>query len=275
MKKIQFDPKYITQCKYIIDLMISTNCNFRCSYCDTRHEYPNYKPIKLEHSFKFIDDISVLNNVNLSLVGGEPTLYKELNSIIDYSEDKVQELELYTNGSVNLEKFHLNNLKTIISIHPHFYKRYRGQILRNIQYLESCGFNFQIRLMLEPQDLTLIMNDLNKYDVINFRIFDPYTNQFLLTNYTENNKVIFVGDDLISIDDYIKKYYKPKKPYLCLMNSFLVLPNGNVEKYCTTEDKVIGNLFDKNVFKDLKVSLKECKQTKGCIEIEMTKYARI
>ena len=255
--------------------MLSTNCNFRCSYCDTRHEYPNYKPIKLEHAFKFIDDISVLNNVNLSLVGGEPTLYKDLNSVIDYSVDKIQELELYTNGSVNLEKFHLNNLKTVISIHPFFYKRYRNQILRNIQYLETCGFNFQIRLMLEPQDLTLIMNDLNKYDVINFRIFDPCTNQFILTNYTENNKVIFVGNDLISIDDYIKKYHKPKKPYLCLMNSFLILPNGNVEKYCTTEDKVIGNLFDKNVFKDLKIALKECKQTKGCIEIEMTKYARI
>lgn len=277
MIKVSRDQRYFTTCKYIIDLYLSPKCCFNCEYCYVKNDYRDIKTIPLQDAFYFIDCISKAQNVNLSLLGGEPTLYKDLNSVIDYAVNKVDELELYTNGSTDLSKFHLDKLKTVISIHPRYYKKFKNRFLSNIEYLDKNKFHYQIRLIMENTDLTEIYNDLKNYDFLKEFVYSPSGNYFILPDSFTDEKTFRVGGKLIDINEYVEKYFKPKKPYLCMMNSFAVLSNGNVEKYCYVDDNdgAIGNLFkNKELFKELKIKLSRCKQynTKGCSEMEIIRF---
>lgn len=275
MIKISRDQKLFTKCKYIIDLYLSPLCNFKCDYCYVKSNYASTQNLPLKTALYFIDCISKAQNVNLSFLGGEPTLYKELNTVIDYAYNKVDELELYTNGSTDLTRLHLDKLKTVLSIHPRYYKRFRQRFLSNIEYLDKSNLNYQIRVVMENSDLSEIYNDLKDYQYLKEYIYSPTENYFILPDNFTEDKDFCIGDRHIGISEYVEKYFKPKKPYMCMMNSFVVLSNGDVEKYCSSSDLTVGNLFkNSELFKDLKIRLSKCKQynTKGCSEMEIIRY---
>jgi len=275
MIKLCRDQKYFTKCKYIVDLYLSPKCDFKCSYCYVKEDYPDLKTLSLDTAFYFIDCVSLCKDVCLSLIGGEPTLYKDLNVVIEYAENKVAELELYTNGSTDLSKFKLDNVKTVLSIHPRYYNKFRNRFLSNIQYLQDHNLKHQIRLMMENSDLSEILKDLKNVSILKEYLYDPNGNFFILPDNYVEDKDFQAGDELIGISEYIKKYFKSKKPFLCKMNSFAILSNGDVEKYCYTDDGLIGNLFvNKNLFRDLKIKIELCKQsnTLGCSEMEIIRF---
>lgn len=116
-----------------INWLITSCCNYRCSYCpgaqDTnRNLMPSFENLK-----STIDKIASLNRdyYTFTLSGGEPTVHPHIYELIEYMhitfKDKLNSITIITNGSrqSNLyEKLSLLsnnvNLNFIISLHTEF-----------------------------------------------------------------------------------------------------------------------------------------------------------
>lgn len=271
----------MSNCKLVVDLYITNVCNFKCEYCDARHEYNESKPITFANAKYLIDCISKADDVNFSILGGEPTLHKDLNQILEYSYSKVKELELYTNGSTDLKKIRCDLVKTVISIHPKFYSKFKNKIINNILYLKENNFNFVVKIMMENyENIKDIFNKIsNLTECFPYNIYSPKENFFTEYKYKDfinDKQIICVDDNKITFSEYIKKYHKPKSQYLCKMNSIVVLSNGETSTYCGN-NTYLGNLFkNPNIIKNFKVKLTKCQQynIKGCTELEIVKYLK-
>ena len=63
-----------------VDWLITQRCNYTCTYCGS---YDNSKPFMFKelpeyiNSFKYLSDYFGNKTIKLSLVGGEPMLYKQ------------------------------------------------------------------------------------------------------------------------------------------------------------------------------------------------------
>ena len=284
MKKILLDNKYTTKVKGLIaDLYINENCNFNCEYCATKAaKWDCFKPMSFDKAKYIIDYITLSKyDVILCILGGEPTLNKDLNKIIDYASTKpqIKELELYTNGSTNLSKIHIDKCRVVISIHPYMYSKFRDKILSNISLLNKD--KLLVKIMNENIDVQNIINDLNNIENVNY-IVSYITNvddSFRSSVNKIDKKVIRVDDDLITYDEYIKNYFILPKGYFyrCFMNSISIFENGDVLKYCEPDNVTPykGNVFDNpNCIRDFKIEFQKCTRcnTKGCQELEIEKY---
>lgn len=284
MKKILLDNKYTTKVKGLItDLYINGNCNFNCEYCATKSEgFDLFKPMTFDRAKYIIDCISLSkHDIILCVLGGEPTLNKDLNKIIDYASTKpqIKELELYTNGSTNLSKVHCSKCRVIISIHPYKYERFRERILSNISLLNTD--KLLVKIMNENTNVQNIINDLNNIKNVNY-IVSYITNvddSFRSSVNHVDQKVIRVQDELITYDNYIKNYFILPEGYFyrCFMNSISIFENGDVLKYCEPDNVTPykENIFkNRNCIRDFKIEFQKCTRcnTKGCQELEIEKY---
>ena len=85
-------------------------CNLRCSYCDTMYalERDDYKIMTPR------EIVEKCNNLGVSRViftGGEPLIQPDAPELVDLLCNNNYEVEIETNGAVNLNEFH-NKLKT-------------------------------------------------------------------------------------------------------------------------------------------------------------------
>ena len=282
MKKIVIDDSFLTKVKGLkVDLYINSSCNFSCPYCATKSEFGKFKMMDMQSIKYFIDCVSAAKyDVVLCLLGGEPTLHKHLNEIIDYASTKpvIKEIELYTNGSIDLSKIKIEKCRVVISIHPHKYNRYKEKILKNIQLLNPE--NSMVKIMNEDIDFSEIVSDMNniKRKFLISYITNP-DNSFKLGSDKLNQTVIKYGDTLISYKEYIKNFFKlsPRSVYRCLMDSVSILSNGDIIQYCGPNTIVqnLGNLFnDPAIIKKFKIRLLKCDRchSDGCQELEIKKF---
>lgn len=93
-------------------LYITNSCNFNCSYCYIiKHYKSNRKFLSFDDWKNVILDLYKNGVRKLKFIGGEPFLYKELSSLIEFA-DKCGYLGIHisTNGSIDVIK---HNIKTI------------------------------------------------------------------------------------------------------------------------------------------------------------------
>jgi len=76
-----------------------SGCNLRCSYCDTRYAYKEYK--KMEAA-EIMEQISSFKCLLVEITGGEPLLQKETPFLIQMLVEKGYEVLLETNGSLDI-----------------------------------------------------------------------------------------------------------------------------------------------------------------------------
>jgi molybdenum cofactor biosynthesis enzyme MoaA len=87
------------------EIIITDKCNFKCPYCRGIKE--ELKGDMSFESIKKIIDIWSLDQLeNIRFSGGEPTLHKDIYSIIEYAKNKnIKRIALSTNGSNFLENY--------------------------------------------------------------------------------------------------------------------------------------------------------------------------
>ena len=93
------------------ELIILEACNFKCSYCRGLKDYVygdrKLKQLSIEEIKRNIDcwcENEPLENIRFS--GGEPTLHKDIKTIISYSKLKgIKRIAISTNGSNKLELY--------------------------------------------------------------------------------------------------------------------------------------------------------------------------
>ena len=87
----------IPSAPYRMDLALTYRCNNACAHCYNARSR-SYPELSAEKWFSIIDRLWDLGIPHLVFTGGEPTLYKDLPSLIGYAEKKGQITGLNTNG---------------------------------------------------------------------------------------------------------------------------------------------------------------------------------
>ena len=80
-----------------LDVILTTACNAKCSFCVQRNN-DHYVPKCNESVKKIISKINDSSAKNILLLGGEPTIYPHLNSLLK-EISKTKKVYLTTNGS--------------------------------------------------------------------------------------------------------------------------------------------------------------------------------
>lgn len=77
-------------------------CNLRCSYCDTPYGYEgnDYKEMTVD---EIVQECVCLNCPRITLTGGEPLIHKDVNILIKNLLVNGFEVNIETNGSVDVE----------------------------------------------------------------------------------------------------------------------------------------------------------------------------
>lgn len=87
------------------ELILTYKCNFNCPYC-RGIKLEDQKELSIEEAFYIIDLWSEHNLQNVRFSGGEPTLWKGLLELVEYSRSKkIKRIAVSTNGSANLEYY--------------------------------------------------------------------------------------------------------------------------------------------------------------------------
>ncbi|BEP28876.1 putative 7-carboxy-7-deazaguanine synthase QueE [Helicovermis profundi] len=84
-------------------------CNLNCSYCDTKWANKDDAVFESMTKEEIYDYIKKTNVKNVTLTGGEPLIQENILKLIDFLlKDELIELEIETNGSVDISLFREN-----------------------------------------------------------------------------------------------------------------------------------------------------------------------
>lgn len=87
------------------ELILTDACNFKCPYC--RGVRDDIKGTMSLEKAKYIVDLWTRDNLkNIRFSGGEPTVYKHLIELVEYTKSKgIERIAISTNGSANIELY--------------------------------------------------------------------------------------------------------------------------------------------------------------------------
>lgn len=160
----QYDTDHKIQRLYV-HWDVSTQCNFRCTYCYAMKEYGDDwgKIDRWDKQKLVIKSIgrSTLP-VFLGLLGGEPTMHPHYQELIDQCHAAVTNhpdgrLYVTTNGAKESSFFkqhkHYNHMSFLWSFHPEYEGKYGEgfkRLLDNIRIMLDKGFRCKVNIMLHP-----------------------------------------------------------------------------------------------------------------------------
>lgn len=267
----------------VVDWMINSICNYRCSYCSERYYAGKDRPIFNEDYlsyFKLLENTFPNNPKKLIITGGEPTLHKGLIEIIETFNDKWH-IQILTNGSRTLcwwetfcDRLRGKNVKLIISFHPEFADT---DHLLQVSELTSKFFNTTIQVLFQPSNrekIDSMIEMIKKSDkninlkikplrnIYNDNISIDYTESE--TEFMEKNSVVRTSEikkiDIVidgnpynnkKINSLISKKQNTFKGWKCYLGTqrFLIWADGTVTgSTCNTGHKyILGKITDKRI----------------------------
>ena len=88
----------------VVNYHITNRCNYRCTYCFGK--FSKQKDPSLDSAKRIVRNIADffqqknITNGRINFAGGEPTLYKHLDDLIDYTNSLGIQVSIVTNGSL-------------------------------------------------------------------------------------------------------------------------------------------------------------------------------
>lgn len=288
----QYDATHKVQRLYI-HWDVSTQCNFKCSYCYAISDYgEDWGQLDSWTRQKLVIR-NIANSslpVFLGLLGGEPTLHPQYEELLELSHHAISKhkdgrLYITTNGSQPTEWFenHLFYENTYFLWSAHFeYEKHYGEnfqlILDNIKVMKNKGFRNKVNVMLHPNKklwpkIHKFVDELEKldveihphflYDEGNVHKLHHYPKEF----YDEFRRfekyvkyLVFDGPDNCDVyNDYdvFNNNFTSFTGWDCWNNNYEINFKGKVTRFCFDEvDDLITNF---NFFRDIKeVKPKSC-----------------
>ena len=262
---INYDDNLLT-----IDLDILTICNYHCWYCYARankEKWNKIMPIELirqvSKKFKLLPF-----KIDLSILGGEPTLHPNLLEIIDiFSEvPNVRDLVVFTNGlSPKIFKIiecvrHPERLKINLSFHPSEVKNL-PKFYETVDKLHKTGCLWKITIMISKEfetEINEFMKLTSKYpDVFfeqTFPVVDGEVDEMNTSLETELLRP-FVVDEITSnpltYDEVIYQKLNRFKGWKCHLRYFHIDVDGEIHENCFNDRRNILN-------DDLNTGIKIC-----------------
>lgn len=110
----------------MIWIEITPQCNLRCVHCYAEAEYQKKatkNDLSNEEIKRIIDDAASLGCHEIQFTGGEATLRKDIEELIEYAKEKEFNIEIFTNGTLLTEQLirflKENNVRVAMSIYSY------------------------------------------------------------------------------------------------------------------------------------------------------------
>lgn len=225
-----------------IDWNILTICNFKCSYCYARKSEQWNKILndkQINHIINVIKNSK--HNFQISLMGGEPSLFPKLNTLIEkLNISNIKKIIVYTNGNKTLN---VKNVDVYISYHP---KEANDDIIINNIKIYMQNNNVLVNVLCLDKYKNKINSFINKIKNLNIKL--NYThiclNDKTLLTQMDNQLRYNFNNKLYSASDIIKNNLNRFKGYKCDINLYCLHINGDL--YLDCENKPILNIFKVN-----------------------------
>lgn len=149
-------------------------CNLKCSYCDSLYaiEGKDYKEMTV---CEIIQECLTYGIRRVVLTGGEPLLQKDAPELVSLLCDNGFEVEIETNGAVDLRKFHekVKTQRIDLLSYTMDYKTISSEmsdkmIKENLEFLSICDV---IKFVVGSQEDLEQMKDIIKYNDLKCRVF--------------------------------------------------------------------------------------------------------
>jgi radical SAM protein with 4Fe4S-binding SPASM domain len=258
-----------------MEIEFSLRCNFNCPYCYVPK--PDY--FRDELTLEEIQDVIVqaqrLGAHKIIILGGEPTIYANLNTIIAFIRDRGLEIELFTNGTgvdEGLASFlYANKVRVVLKMNtfdPELQDRLSGKkgaydiihaalgTLKNAGYPEDDAFLAVSTVICAPNidELPRLWRWLRDQRIAPyFEMITPQANA--LNNewlFVEPLRVHQLFKDLAEMDrQYYDGQWEPQPPLVgnrCLRHLFscLVTSKGAVTP-CVGVNVSLGNIRERKL----------------------------
>jgi len=241
MHKLIYDKKrwHETDIKPIntLQVFITNRCNLRCRECFYRHKLGND-----EMSFeKYKEHISVYKNEvqKITLLGGEPTMHKDIVKMLKFNNKLGLKSTIYTNG-YNLEQFEKHNLPNF-SIRLGAYGSTKTE--RPLSKVKRTPLEIIMVYMLRKDNVTDLM-EIAKIAEKEFNCKGLYIasmREILITkNYwTDTKDTLSMEEYYQVVQDFVSKY-KGNIPKLHIATRGVITTD---KKYKPIYKHRFGNIF--------------------------------
>jgi 7-carboxy-7-deazaguanine synthase len=137
----------------------TTECNLRCSYCDSTYAYEKGTEMTIEEILKMIKKYPCKN---LCITGGEPLLQPDIPTLLDRLLQKKFMIQLETNGSIDIKAYTRKSFLMIsLDIKCPSSGMQAAMILTNISFLSKKD---QLKFIIKDKmDYNYAKNILRKY----------------------------------------------------------------------------------------------------------------
>lgn len=245
---------------------ITEKCNEQCKFCYRRKCPDN----TLEENIRIFDNLSKVPIGKISFCGGEPLLYPDLFSLVNYIKDKNPDIKLSmtTNGKCLDDELLKDILKyfdwlsfSIDSSNPdtnELMGRGINHLDKVIELLEKCDNLIKIKIntvvnKMNKDDLEEIYQLISLYNINRWKLFRffpirdavNYRSLFYLSDQ-ESHNIKLLAEQLNKTSPFKIEYNDFEGKPSC----FSIQPNGTMEN---SHNEVIGNLLDDPVSKLMEI----------------------
>lgn len=241
-----------------LDFNITSRCNLKCLYCYVEYSNQKKEELTLSQITRIIDDWYELGTRWLRLMGGEPLLRNDIDSIIAHSKKKGIFTEIITNGLLLDKKLdQIENIDSIcISIDgnekAHDFLRGKGSYQKAIKGLESClqhSLPVKIHAVLSPYSMSTLQDFATlaqKYNVLfSYDVYMPLLDDF------DGNNLVPQNSDVFEFFRQVRSIKSKGFPYsnsFTALDEFLEWPHGEKKIVFKTELTKARNIHCDNGF---------------------------
>lgn len=251
----------------IVDLYLSTYCNFACPYCYLNH----YNVKQCSMTPWYIKDVietlrQCKHKVNLCILGGEPTMINTLDYTLRLAlgEPNIKTIDVFTNGTTKLKD--IDGVRYIISLHPYKFnaksiinfKNVKNKIVKVMIDVNRLSEAKNLINHLISNDITPVADYIHKFD--QFFMPDNIIHNIELTPTHE-----FDGKD-VTVRDIITQDLWDARRFRCFQNEISITPDGEIQQFCNS-----FKTHDLNYLRDFSIKLTPCKFKKKCACFEQVK----
>jgi len=231
---------------YQTNWALTDHCNFHCSYCVNKHKRAGGLNLARETMLRTLDGLRQTDkdHFTFALEGGEVTLYKHLDTMLEYIArnfaDKRYAVRLVSNGSASAERMRellgkcgSGNGMFIITLHLEEVDV--GKMIDKLLSFDRQAEHVLVKLLIAPGKLREgleIVNTLQASGFSNFRVLHvlDFVTGMIDPGYTR--------DELEAIEALRNKC--GKEEYFVFFNEY-ALPNGDTEVKTFTYTEGIKN----------------------------------
>ena len=208
-------------------IYITDKCNMNCVYC--YNIFPrNNNDLDQDCLLKFIDDVNFKTHrkLNILLIGGEPTLYKNIHSLISELKNRqfVNQIEVFTNFSRDMSFYNdllSNDIKLVCSWHDEIDDRSFITNLNNISN-DMVDNIVEISMMFEHDNCDRWSNVIDGIRHKYSRVIRPWIlyHKEKIFEYEEYQKKIFARTVLKLNKVKIQDFLHTENPFNSIFDYF-------------------------------------------------------